>query len=433
MDSSKQYVIERFKATFQEDIMQCLKAHEVMISGGLWTSAFTGEEVNDVDCYFKSKEHLVNFLKDLDHLSEYNLYINSVTDKSMTVVGLGFPLQLIYFQYFDKVKDIFKTFDFTINMCGWDCGKEKLYKDKSFFADLAQKRLRFNKGTAFPLISALRVDKYKDRGYEISRSEMLKILLEVSKLKLDTKEEFIKHVGGMYGATILKRVEEMPSFSIDATLKLVSESNSEVKGLFEQPKENPEMIHTSIEEVLIAMVMKNPKYSCFGTGAYELVEKGVYIKDPMVTDLMKIFHPKGLVKAPPIEDGIYYKWVRPTEDPNVFKSIYDETFTYTLNEDAEGNDNGMYALTADSVHQHHYKNHHSVILACEIKGTDFLKFDGGVYSNKLEKFAVSKLKPLYVVDETEDADLKGGSITCKFIENEPNSKSLDLRSLAILE
>jgi hypothetical protein len=73
-----------------------------------------------------------------------------------------------------------------------------------------QNILNFNSNTAYPIMSMLRVDKYKNKGYSISKSEFLRVLLTCMTLKINTIDELKEQLGGMYGldfTKILKNVE----------------------------------------------------------------------------------------------------------------------------------------------------------------------------------------------------------------------------------
>lgn len=412
---SKEYITKRFRATFGDKTWNILRDNKIMIAGGCFTSAFSNAEVNDVDCYFHSREQLIEVLTCLE--DEFmNCYINSVTDKSLTVVGVGsknspLSLQFIYFDYFEDLNSVFDKFDWTINMCGWQFDPEaedegKLIYHEDFFSDLSQKRLSFNTNTAFPLISGFRVNKYKDRGYTISRSEMLKVLIEIAKLDISTKEEFIKHVGGMYGAEILKRVEEMPDegFTPEAAIELVSETYSQPRSLLETEYEQQEMLRTSCGDLIEIMELENPEYTILGEDAYD--QNG----DTWDATLMKIFHPSGYQgKINAIENGLYYKWVNKVNgNPTKFTSCYKSDFYYELGEEVTDTDHGLYVLTKDKAYDHYFRRGERELIACSVSNDDFLGFEsisGG-------KFKVSKLTPLFVVPEADQKkpQLKGGSI-----------------------
>mgnify|MGYP000452806861 FL=1 len=98
-------------------------------------------------------------------------------------------------------------------------------KLNDFIKHNSQRILKFNHKTAFPLISALRVDKYKNKGYDISKAEFVKILLAVNKLNITTLEQLKDQIGGMYGADYDALFEGITpeNFSLDSILEKISE------------------------------------------------------------------------------------------------------------------------------------------------------------------------------------------------------------------
>ena len=60
-------------------------------------------------------------------------------------------------------------------MGAFDCGKGEFVFHDDFFKDIAQRRLCVNPSTSFPIISLLRIDKYKQRGYQISRKDFINL------------------------------------------------------------------------------------------------------------------------------------------------------------------------------------------------------------------------------------------------------------------
>ena len=168
------------------------------IAGGCILSVLTGQPVNDVDMYFSSRENVAEFIQ-----SNYNVYLHSVTDKSISLslqtskYGTK-EFQLIYFDNYKSADEVFSDFDFSVCMCAYSFDYKQFYFHDDFWKDVAAKKLKFNSGTKFPIISMLRVNKYQKKGYDISNSELRKIALTVSKLNLEYKETFIQQYGSMY-------------------------------------------------------------------------------------------------------------------------------------------------------------------------------------------------------------------------------------------
>lgn len=198
----------------------------VYLAGGALTSMFSGQAINDLDCYFSSPKALSEFL------DNNSIYIQSATDKALTCTITtsrysSVTLQCIYFDYFEKAEDIFDSFDFTVNMAAFDFDSEEFVFHPEFFKDLASKKLVFNPKTCFPIVSMMRTQKYIKRGYSISNKDFRKIILEVNKLDLSTKDNFIKQIGGMYSNVALVELLFWPEdkeFNIDEAMEIVSKA-----------------------------------------------------------------------------------------------------------------------------------------------------------------------------------------------------------------
>lgn len=196
----------------------------VYLSGGALTSMFSGQPVHDLDVYFRSSEALSQFLENNE------LFIQSATDKALTCTirtaqYSSVTIQCIYFDYFEKAEDIFESFDFTVNMAAFDFDTKTFVFHDEFFKDLAMKKLVFNPKTCFPIVSMMRTQKYIKRGYTISNKDFRKIIFEVNKLDLSTKENFIKQIGGMYSNAALVELLFWPEdkeFDVDEAMEIVS-------------------------------------------------------------------------------------------------------------------------------------------------------------------------------------------------------------------
>lgn len=172
-----------------------LKQYNVFIAGGMITSLFTRADINDVDIYFRSKADLARFLyEEMNHN-----WVLSQTKKAFLFKVDGKALQTIYFRFFEDAEQIFDTFDFTVCMGTYDFATEEFVLHPDFLKHNAQRMLKFNANTAFPLISALRVEKYKNKGYYISKPEFMRILLMVQNLEISDYDALERQMGGMYG------------------------------------------------------------------------------------------------------------------------------------------------------------------------------------------------------------------------------------------
>lgn len=217
---NKEYIVKQLKKNIPSDIFNFFKENNVMLAGGALTSILTNKPINDYDLYFKSKKDVLSFLaevKENDWLPSYTFIFTCATDKSISFRSNSFGeslIQLIHQGYYKDLYAVFSDFDFTINMIGYDFAEDEVYYHQDAMQHLAQRILVTDGGTKFPLVSVLRAAKYEDRGYKISKKEMVKLLLQVSAMNLTSYEEVAKHIGGMYGLKASEVFDESKPFSI---------------------------------------------------------------------------------------------------------------------------------------------------------------------------------------------------------------------------
>lgn len=198
-----------------------------ILAGGAITSLFSGKEVNDWDIYFTSPESVADVVTEIygvkrdGCLSPYDLQVNFATDKSILTreKSSQADIQLIHYKTHKDVQSVFDSFDFTVNMGAFDFGKEEFVFHPDFFKDLARRTLVFNHKTDFPLISALRVDKYRQRGYYISKAQMLRVLFACAAKDYSSWEKVIDEVGGMYGVQPEEIFDTSKTFSLDGVIR----------------------------------------------------------------------------------------------------------------------------------------------------------------------------------------------------------------------
>ena len=301
-----------------DELWEVMKTLGCYVAGGYWTSIFTNTEVNDIDVYFRSKESLEWFLKsafgeaegespekyeDLVDIPSYGLRCIGYTDKSImfTTKNSGQQVQLIHNKFYESAEDIFNTFDYTINMCAYDFKKDLIIMDDRFPIDVMARRLVVNTNTSFPIISQLRIDKYKQRGYSINRKEFLKLSIAVARLELKTWDQAMKQLAGMYG------------WCIDE--------------LFDTTKE------FSIEELLLQLE------------DLEFNKQQVKPFEP-INDLSTLLEGLDEINETPDPDKeyFYYKKVNKTSDPNVFKSQHNNNFTYVIGEKVQCDKRGIFVF-----------------------------------------------------------------------------------------
>lgn len=218
------YIENQLKKNLGSEMYDLLRSCNAMIIGGALTSILSRKEINDYDCYFRCKEDVGKFLLSVGNNDEYAWACRFLcsTDKSITFSFGDKKIQLIHQSYYEDIPDVFKDFDFTINMIGYDLNYFQLVCHKDSMQHLAQRILVVNPETKFPLISVLRVNKYLDRDYTISKKEMFKLLLSVNRIEMNSYEDVIKQLGGLYGESIDKVFNKDADFCLTNVIDQLS-------------------------------------------------------------------------------------------------------------------------------------------------------------------------------------------------------------------
>lgn len=343
-------VEERFLLKdFSDIIFEALSSVKAWIAGGAITSVFCNREINDYDLYFGSAQDLYDFLMQLEGTEAQ---IINQSDKSLTILSDDKLYQAVFIKYYESAKDIFKDFDFTICMGAYNPRKSKFILHPEFLHHNSLRILKFNPGTAYPLVSVLRVAKYKEKGYTISKLEMCKMLLTVNKLKLDSFEEVTNHFGGMYGLKpdqVFSAVQDKP-FSVTTALQALDEVETDV---FTEEK------HAEIGNFKqFCQTLTGIKIKCFKTN---LGFVGVY-------DCDIYENPEKIIELPAPE--FVYKFVQKLD--NKYFSIVNNKFEYIFGEVVEAQSNyykkGLYFSTKNLLNKNCYlgQNHaNKVLIECE--------------------------------------------------------------------
>jgi hypothetical protein len=310
-----------------ETIINMLSTAGCFIAGGAITSIFSNKEINDVDVYFKDLKSLKNVLQVLfrtadidddydkifdkvnDELCSHELIYTNHTNKSILFTKGDLKLQFIYFKFFNSPQEIFDTFDFTVNMGAYDCSKGEFVFHESFLKDIAQRRLSVNTKTSFPIISLLRVDKYKQKGYSISKKDFVNLCLSVNCLKFDTWEQLQNAIGGMYGYVYTNLFDTTKPFSVPEAIEQLSQLETDI------------VSSTTV----------------VGTDYYTLI-----------TDIEKHLN---ITKKP--EETIFYKKAVITDKSDVYASYYSPSFKYPTGTIINGGTSGIWAYRRPELAKDH--------------------------------------------------------------------------------
>lgn len=368
------------------DMWNLMKSLDCIVAGGFWTSVFTSQEINDVDVYFRDVKSLNTFVascmnnlecmyeddpenfvdidKNEDIPLECTIHCAGYTDKSVIFMADGLTIQCIHTKFYDSPQEIFDTFDYTINMCAYDFKQDLIVMDDRFFPDVCARRLIVNPKTSFPIISQLRIQKYKERGYHINRKEFLKLACAVAALKLDSWDDAIKQLAGMYGWVIDEVFDKTKPFSM---LELIEQ-------------------------------MDNIAYK---------PDAVMSIKDgdcEHILEMLKEQH--DLVNLE--EKVYYYKAVKKTDEEGVYKSLFggfggSDGITYKIGEEVQDKDNnGVYLFKRKKLAREYHQSGKTAVIKLEVvdKPKADLVSDGGQGKYRTR----DKLRVLEVVEVESDGN-----------------------------
>lgn len=408
----KNYIDTKFEknklySLLGQDLVDLLKQNKAYVAGGTITSLFCNREIKDIDIYFRDEESAINFLVDV---WEENRYIVSHTKKATLMLYDETEIQLIHFNYFNTPDDIFDTFDFTACMGCFDFTTEEFILHPDFLKHNSQRIIKYNSNTAFPIVSLLRVQKYEEKGYKISKPELIRIILSCMNLDIGSYDELKEHLGGMYGINYDKLFEDVQDQEFN-----LEEANNKIANItlsedyFKKPVsiefKNVEELIDNISTLPVKCLYINDelhKISWFGLleGIKQLPEKHILLE----TDTY-------------FEENKFYKFVQKKNDK--YFSFFDPTFEYVIGEDAVArmNKSNSYYNDRDNAGKIHlnekkaindsmYKNSNgSVLLELSVKIEDFVDADEGHI--RVKKAAVLREVPEneYKNDKNEEGSL----------------------------
>jgi hypothetical protein len=223
------------------------RPENAFIAGGSLTSAFTGQAINDVDFYFRSK---ADFQRAIEDAYDDGLWCVAATDRAVTFVRGPLVVQLMCFDFFASPVEIFDAFDFTACMAAFDIERQQFVFHEDFLKHAAQRYLKFHSGTRYPFGSLLRVLKYQSRGYSLGKSDLLRISLCCHSVPLQSWDDLAKAIGGQYGEKV--NLDASQPFSIEAALRIFENTDITIPT-------TPEEMPGSAEELLVKIGMPLPE------------------------------------------------------------------------------------------------------------------------------------------------------------------------------
>lgn len=247
-----------------------------IVTGGALVSLLTGEEPNDYDIYFKTKESaaaVANYYAGIwnkSHRDKAQVQIQvdeatgritafvssagiaaedgepaiddatepdvqetpeeSKTEKpkyrpryfSTNAISLSDKIQIVI-RFYGSVEDIHTNYDFVHCTCSYDFKENRVNLPARALEAIINKELYYT-GSKYPLCSIIRTRKFVSRGWTINAGQFLKMALQLNEFDLKDLNVFKDQLAGVDSAyfneaisRIQERKEKEPDFEIDNT------------------------------------------------------------------------------------------------------------------------------------------------------------------------------------------------------------------------
>jgi len=414
---TKKYPVEAQKiASMLSDVMmEALIESRAIIAGGVVSRVFTNRSIleADVDVYFRTPKDLFCALMAIKGTSDI---IFDYTDKSIMIKSDETVVQFIVIDYFSDIEKLFEKFDFTCVMGAYLTDTDEFVLHDEFFQHNSQRVLNYNPKTMFPIISALRVDKYRTEGYSISKMQYMRLIISLMSMNLTSWEEAQRQFGKFYGtslANIITEENKKKDFSMDTLMEALTDF--EFQYVSNVNKTTPAIHIPDYLELVVKLTGIKPTAFSFSVVPNKLFTKIDGFWNVIQTDKRQLFSDD--VTHVSVNSDLVYKYVV-MEDDGSLHSQHTPKFTYKIGEIAEDNRFGLWFSYISGVHsiRNSYGNvNKRVLIECEpvaIKQHASLITDSVI---------LSKARVIRVVGKEEEELLVQQSLKFNFL----NESSLD--------
>lgn len=256
----------------QDETIRKIIKDNTVITGGAIVSLLTGEDVNDYDVYFRTREAVVKVaqyyvhqfneahstsitLEEDEESGKISVFVKSkgvagetdgVTDETepkaeergvvedkakpkyrpvyltSNAITLSDKIQIII-RFYGEVEEIHKNYDFAHCTCAWSSWDNSLILPTKALECIINKELYYI-GSKYPLCSIIRTRKFLKRGYTINAGQYLKMCLQLNELDLHNIEVLKDQLTGVDSAYFNMAIEQMskkqerePEWKVDNT------------------------------------------------------------------------------------------------------------------------------------------------------------------------------------------------------------------------
>lgn len=182
---------------------------KMFIAGGAISSLILGETPRDIDIFFEDLETAQyalskysfskNIIKNNDYYEIEDAHVNKVNEISKRAFGIGnYQFCITSIGNYQQVID---TFDFVHTKNVYSIKDDKLILNPDSLISISRKELYYSNNSKFPISSFFRALSKKKDGWNISQTELLKILFHI--IDMNLKESDIReHLFNYYGEDI---------------------------------------------------------------------------------------------------------------------------------------------------------------------------------------------------------------------------------------
>ena len=179
-----------------------LKQSNAMIAGGSLLSIVQNTQINDFDIYFRNRANCYKFITSLE--GSWACVCKTERSAVFKLKHTEIALNVIFFDTFNSLEDIFIAFDYECCKIGYDFKNKCLSCSDVFWHDLCLKRLTYSGASRYPLGALVRMQKYIKKGFTIEMESILKLVKDLSPIVSMPIDKVIDQLSGMYGLEIDK-------------------------------------------------------------------------------------------------------------------------------------------------------------------------------------------------------------------------------------
>lgn len=238
-----------------------LASRDVFVTGGAIASLLSGDEINDYDLYFKTKEAALAVAKYYadKYLDEYKNSVLVETYEFTGITGLKeerirllkdknpmimlenhgeyeprcfTPTAIslkniqIVFRFYGTPEEVHRTYDFVHCTNVYEYAQDRLTLNADAMYSILSKTLIYH-GSLYPICSILRTRKFIARGWTITAPQMLKMIIQTKDVNLQDRETLFDQlvsVDALYFQEFFARISNNEDIDLTTIAELMEEA-----------------------------------------------------------------------------------------------------------------------------------------------------------------------------------------------------------------